>query len=74
MTEIVWQLKDVLVATWFTMIETTTFLVTREPTLSPKMAFGLSWLEVDLGWPYINMMQGAFASKCVHHAMMDAWM
>jgi hypothetical protein len=46
MIEIVWQLKDVLVATWFTMTETTTFLVTREPTLSTQDGF---WLKLTLG-------------------------
>jgi hypothetical protein len=42
MIEIVWQSKDILIATRFTTIETTTFLVAHELALSTKMAFDLS--------------------------------
>jgi hypothetical protein len=46
MIEIVWQLKDVLVATWFTTIETTTFLVAPELALSTQDGL---WFKLTLG-------------------------
>jgi hypothetical protein len=54
--EIMWWLKDISVATWFMMTETTIFLVARKLAQALKMPFDLSWPYIDVGWPYTDMM------------------